>query len=152
MSPVRQPSRPERAEPPGPAARRALQDAPRVREGAPQRLRRRSDPRRSPGPPPRRLRLTPSSRYGSPAGPTRPAACQMKPGVHPRKRGSCARSGTLPRNGGSYARLEAFIDEAAGLLVLGGAVLLEVEGGAHAGQYDHGVDGAEPVRVAEAAA
>ena len=40
-----------------PAAHRAVQDAPRVREGAPQRRRRRGDPGRGPGPPARRLSL-----------------------------------------------------------------------------------------------
>ena len=53
MTPVRQPRWPERAEPAGPAAGRALQDPPRVREGAPERLRRRGHPRGGPGPPPR---------------------------------------------------------------------------------------------------
>src|SRR6185437_10205992 len=54
---LRQPRGPERARPAEPAPRRALQDAPRLREGAPQRLRRRGHPGRSPGPPARRLSL-----------------------------------------------------------------------------------------------
>src|SRR5260370_30098605 len=46
--------------------------------------------------------------------------------------------------------LEAFVDQAACLLVLGRPGFLEVEGGAHAGQYDPGVGRAPPARVAVA--
>src|SRR6266487_5677312 len=63
---LRQPRGAERAGPAEPAPRRALQDAPRLREGAPQRLRRRGHPGRGPGPPARRLSFAALARHETP--------------------------------------------------------------------------------------
>src|SRR5215470_17191768 len=48
--------------------------------------------------------------------------------------------------------LQALVDEAAGLLVLGRLVFLEVERGADADQDDHAVDGAPTIGIAVACA
>src|SRR5579863_1718442 len=58
---------------------------------------------------------------GTPALAHRPRS-QVNPGVHPKR-------GLEAERRGSGAELEAFVDQATRLLVLGGPVLLEVEGG-----------------------